>query len=114
MNKLLLHLEGTAVFALSLYAYFYFSFGWLMLVLLLLAPDLAMLGYLINNKVGSIIYNLFHTYVLSLCGVVIGFLFHDLLLAISLIWTAHIGMDRMVGYGLKYSSGFKDTHFDRV
>ncbi|SET18837.1 protein of unknown function [Salinibacillus kushneri] len=115
MNKILLHTEGFAVLALSVYFYEYSQFSWVLFFILLLAPDISMLGYLLNNKVGAILYNLFHTYSLSIgfiiCGIV---LFNSTLLAIGLIWSAHIGMDRMIGYGLKYPAEFKDTHLNRV
>ena len=74
-----------------------------------------MLGYLLNNKVGAIIYNLFHTYVMTILVILCGLFFSNaIVLAIGIIWTAHIGMDRMIGYGLKYPTAFKDTHLNRV
>ena len=83
--------------------------------ILLLTPDISMLGYLLNNKVGAMIYNLFHTYSLSIglviCGLILS---NETVLVIGIIWSAHIGMDRMIGYGLKYSTEFKDTHLNRV
>jgi hypothetical protein len=33
---------------------------------------------------------------------------------VALIWAAHIGMDRALGYGLKETSGFTRTHLGRV
>ena len=33
---------------------------------------------------------------------------------LGLIWLAHIGMDRAIGYGLKYPTNHKDTHLQRV
>ena len=83
--------------------------------LFLLAPDLSMLAYGINNHVGANIYNLFHTYIISILIVIIGAYFKiDIVIMIGLIWTAHIGMDRMFGYGLKYETDFKDTHIQRL
>lgn len=115
MNKILLHTEGFIVFVLSIYFYASFDFSWLLFFILLLSPDIAMLGYLINKKIGAIVYNLFHTYTTSLAVILFGFLFSfPILLAIGLIWTAHIGMDRMVGYGLKYPTSFKENHLHRV
>lgn len=115
MNKIILHLEGFIVFLLSIFFYKLYDFSWLLFIILLFSPDLAMLGYLINSKIGAYIYNIFHTYSLSLFTLLLGILFNFwLLLAIGLIWTAHIGMDRMLGYGLKYPTKFKDTHMQRV
>lgn len=115
MNKIILHIEGFFVFALSVYFYMTLEFSWVLFFLLLLAPDIAMLGYLINSKIGAIIYNLFHTYTISLIIVFLGIIFSlPTILAIGLIWTAHIGMDRMVGYGLKYPTSFKENHLHKV
>jgi len=86
-----------------------------MFLLLLLAPDLSMLGYLANPRLGSTIYNLAHTYVLplALAGIGLEANFHVCVL-LSLIWSAHIGVDRLLGYGLKYPTVFKDTHLQKV
>ncbi len=74
-----------------------------------------MLGYVINNSTGSIIYNFGHTYIIPLILIVLSVILHqDLMLALSIIWVAHIGMDRTIGYGLKYPSNFKDTHLQKV
>src|SRR5690625_4630478 len=115
MNKLILHLEGLAVLLLSLYFYWTNDFSWILFIILLFVPDLSMLGYLLNNKIGAVIYNIFHTYILLIVLIFISLLFdYSTLLSIRLIWTAHIGMDRLVGYGLKYPTAFKDTHLNRV
>lgn len=115
MNKTLLHVEGFFVLVLSLYFYWSLDFSWLLFIILLFAPDIAMFGYLAGNQTGAWIYNIFHTYSLPIVMILIAVvLSHSILLAIGLIWLAHIGMDRMIGYGLKYSTGFKDTHLNRV
>ncbi|WP_100011656.1 DUF4260 domain-containing protein [Lentibacillus sediminis] len=115
MNKVLLHVEGSSVLALSVYFYWASEFSWVLFFILLLAPDISMLGYFLNNRVGAVIYNLFHTYSLSIGVILCGLLLSaPAVTAIGLIWTAHIGMDRMVGYGLKYPTAFKDTHLNRV
>lgn len=115
MNKILLHIEGLAVLLLSLYLYESNEFSWILFLVLLFVPDVSMVGYLINQKVGALIYNLFHTYIIAIIVVFIGLFFtNQTTLAIGLIWTAHIGMDRMLGYGLKYPTHFKDTHLHRV
>ena len=109
----LLHLEGAAVFVLSLLAYYWSQGGWLQFVLLFLLPDLSMIGYIANARVGATTYNAVHCYVvpLALAGYSIGTNSHALL-SISLIWIAHIGFDRMLGFGLKYPTQFKDTHLN--
>lgn len=115
MNKMLLHIEGFTVFVVSLYFYGYNQFSWILFIVLLFTPDISMIGYLFNNKVGSLLYNIIHTYSLSVFIVMFGLILsNQMILAIGLILTAHIGMDRMIGYGLKYPTNFKDTHLNRV
>jgi Domain of unknown function (DUF4260) len=111
----LLRLEGLAVLVGALVLYFDAGFGWLILLLLFLAPDLSMLGYLGGPALGSLTYDVVHTYALPIALGVAGVLGgSDTALQLALVWLAHIGLDRLVGYGLKYPSGFKDTHLQRV
>jgi hypothetical protein len=111
----LLRVEGVALIVLSVLLYRETGGGWLMFGALLLAPDLSMLGYLAGPRVGAAVYNTFHTYALPAVVGALGMIFASLLMmAVALIWFAHIGMDRTVGYGLKYPSSFKDTHLERV
>lgn len=109
--KPLLHLEGAAIFALSIVAYRSSHGGWWLFALLFLAPDLSMIGYAFNARVGADCYNTFHTYTAPVLLAVVGHLAgKPASLLLSLIWIAHIGFDRMLGFGLKYPSGFQDTH----
>lgn len=112
--KRIVHFEGLVVFIAAIYAYSLYEFSWIVFWVFLLAR-LSMLAYGINNHVGANIYNLFHTYIISILIVIIGVYFKiDTVIMIGLIWTAHIGMDRMFGYGLKYETDFKDTHIQRL
>lgn len=74
-----------------------------------------MLGYLRDKQTGALVYNIGHSYLtpLALAGAGL-WSGSDLALSIALIWGAHIGLDRAMGYGLKYASGFKETHLSRV
>ena len=113
--KTILRLEGAAAFAAAVALYAHAGFSWPLFALLILAPDLAMLPYLIGPRAGAAAYNLAHTYALSVPLALAGYwLASPIALALGLIWTAHIGMDRMLGYGLKYASGFADTHLGRI
>ena len=113
--RVLLRLEGAAVLALAVAGYRASGGNWWLFALLLLAPDLAALGYLAGNRVGAATYNLVHTYALPLALLGYGLWgASPLALSLALIWLAHIGMDRAVGYGLKYATAFKDTHLGRV
>lgn len=115
LPRRLLHLEGLAVAAGALVLYFDAGFGWLLLVVLLLAPDLSMLGYLAGPRLGPLTYDVVHTYVGPLALAVVGVLGgYEIAVQIGLIWLTHIGLDRLLGYGLKYPTGFKDTHLQRV
>ena len=111
----LLRLEGLTMFSAAIVLFWQAGGSWLLFALLLLVPDIGMLGYLRNSRLGAITYNLVHAYplqaLLSLAGVLSG---NVLLLQIGLIWFAHIGMDRTVGYGLKYTHAFKHTHLDAI
>ena len=87
----------------------------MLFALLFLVPDLSMLGYLSGPGLGARLYNVVHSYVGALLLAGAAFLVdHALLLSLSLIWVAHIGADRALGYGLKYSSAFQDTHLGRI
>ncbi len=111
----LLRAEGAAVFLGVIVMYANQGFSGVAFVALLLVPDLAMVGYLLNPRIGSIAYNTAHFYGLPLALALIGLLTAaPLALQLGLIWLAHIGMDRTVGYGLKYPTDFKDTHLQRV
>jgi hypothetical protein len=111
----LLRTEGVALLALSVLLYWINGGSWLLFGVLLLAPDLSMLGYIAGPRVGAAIYNAFHTYAVPAVVGALGMIFASpLMVAVALIWFAHIGMDRTVGYGLKYPSSFKDTHLERV
>lgn len=108
---LMLRLEGAVVLVLAVWAFQAVGGNWWVFALLFLAPDLFMLGYLRGNEMGARVYNAGHTYlssaVLALVGVVLGL---HALVPIAIIWAAHIGFDRLLGYGLKDPSGFKVTH----
>jgi hypothetical protein len=111
----LLHLEGACILVLTVALYRAGHFRWWTFAALLLAPDLAMLGYLANAKIGAALYNLVHTEAgPSLLLVVCVAVPLPGLQPYALIWLAHLGMDRMLGYGLKYPTRFKDTHLQHV
>jgi hypothetical protein len=115
---LLLRLEGAALFFCSIFFYHSLGAGWIFFVSLCLWPDISLLGFLVNRKLGSVLYNLVHTEVLPGALAASSFALHRTsLLAFALIWLSHIGFDRLIGAGLKYpQSGhwFKDTHLQRV
>jgi hypothetical protein len=109
--KAILRLEGAAALAAASALYSQVGTGWLLFALLFLVPDVSMLGYLAGRRIGAVSYNLGHSYILPVTLGAVGFLLsHHSLVALSLIWVAHIGFDRMLGYGLKYATAFGHTH----
>jgi hypothetical protein len=111
----LLRLEGLAAAALSAVFYAHLGTSWWLFAALWLAPDLSMLGYLAGPGWGARIYNAIHSYVtpatLAVAALLLG---SPALLPIALIWINHIGVDRLLGYGLKYPAGFGWTHLSKL
>lgn len=122
--KLLLRVEGLALFIAAVFAYHWLGGSWWMFAALILVPDLSFIGYAFGPKIGSIAYNAFHSTIGPLLLGCLGWwldqdstmihILRDLGSFTALIWLAHIGFDRAVGYGLKYASAFKDTHLGRL
>jgi hypothetical protein len=108
-------LEGFILFVAGIYAWLAFGGAWWLFLLLLLTPDVSMLGYLVNARVGAAIYNLIHSYTLPALSLAFGLWFNiPVLMFGGILVLAHIGMDRTLGYGLKFGSGFRDTHLGKV
>lgn len=111
----LLRLEGALLLGMSIVFYTRLGDNWIVFAILLLAPDLAALGYLVNTTIGAAMYNLVHIELFPVALIVVGLaLTQALPVALGLIWFAHLGMDRMLGFGLKYPTKFQDTHLQRV
>jgi hypothetical protein len=109
--KNILKLEEAAMFAVCIYALSLFHADWWVYLLLLLGPDISMLGYLVNNTIGAVCYNLFHHKGIAIAVFITGFMLKDeWLQIIGIILFGHSSMDRMFGYGLKLNQGFKYTH----
>lgn len=110
-----LRIEGLAILTLCVVLYAYYGAGWVLFAVLFLVPDLTMLGYLVSPSVGAKVYNAGHWYVAPVLLWFGGALLDiHALTAVGFIWGAHIGMDRALGYGLKYPTSFGDTHLGRV
>ena len=113
--RVLLRLEGLAVAAVSVVLYARSGASWWLFAGLWLAPDLSILGYLSRPCRGARLYNAFHTYIVPATLAVIALLLRRTsLLPFALIWINHIGVDRMLGYGLKYPEGFGWTHLGKL
>ena len=114
-TTMLLRLEGLALALICVWLYRGLHESWLMFALLILAPDLSMLGYLAGPRVGAVIYNLVHNWAAPVLLFAIGWWGGvSVLLPLAFILGAHIGFDRALGFGLKLSSSFQDTHLGRI
>lgn len=115
LPRVLLHAEGLAVAVTAIALYFHADYPWWLLVALVLAPDLSMVGYLAGSTIGAVVYDAAHTYPLPVALAAVGLIVDaETAVQVGLIWLIHIGVDRAIGYGLKYPTGFKDTHLQRV
>jgi hypothetical protein len=109
-----LRLEGLVALVLATYLYANEGGSWLLFGALFFVPDISFAGYFAGPRVGAMVYNVAHSYV----GPIV--LAAALLLAgrpgplLALVWGAHVGFDRALGYGLKYPTAFHDTHLGRI
>jgi len=108
-----LRAEGLAAFVVAVVIYSIGDASWILFAVLFLAPDLSFAGYLAGPRRGAIVYNLAHSYVGPLL-LTAALLLLNQPLVLALIWVAHIGLDRALGYGLKLPTGFKDTHLGTI
>ncbi|MGO9007503.1 MAG: DUF4260 domain-containing protein [Beijerinckiaceae bacterium] len=113
--RMILRLEGLAVCLAALATYALAGFSWQRFAILFLIPDISFTGYLAGPRLGAVIYNLAHNYAGALVLAIAGYSSGNQLAAtMALIWIAHIGFDRALGYGLKYATSFDDTHLGLV
>jgi hypothetical protein len=111
----LLRWEGMALFVGMTLFYWISGASWQIYALFFFVPDLSMLAYLAGPRIGAGIYNVMHATIapllLALAGIATA---EPLAGSIALVWFAHIGLDRALGYGLKYDAGFRFTHLGRI
>jgi hypothetical protein len=113
--RALLRLEALALFLAAIALYVHSGASWKLFAILILAPDLSMAFYLGGPRIGALAYNAAHSTVGPIALAAIGyFVGPAILVSVALIWAAHVGFDRALGYGLKYPSGFGDTHLGRI
>jgi hypothetical protein len=113
--RILLRLEGLALLASMVLVYALWGGSWWIFALLLLLPDISLAAYLAGPGTGAIVYNAVHSTVIPAALAALGLaLGEPLMVSLAIIWLAHIGMDRAVGYGLKYQAGFGFTHLGRI
>jgi hypothetical protein len=113
--KTTLKLEELAMLLLGIFVFTQLDFAWWWFLVLFFTPDFGMLGYLFGNKIGALIYNLFHHKGLAVVLWLWGFYFHnEVFQLIGVILFSHAAFDRILGYGLKYEKGFKFTHLGEI
>ena len=111
--RLWLRVEGFAVLVVAVYLYARSEHSWVAFAALFLVPDISFVGYLAGPRVGAVVYNLAHSYVGPLL-LALAALMNGQALTWALIWAAHIGFDRALGYGLKYPTSVGETHLGRI
>lgn len=113
--SLILRLEGAVLGAICIWLFAGAGFSWWLFAILLLSPDLTMLGYVAGPRLGAFVYNAGHSWLgpvfLAAAGHLAG---SALCFALACIWGAHIGIDRALGYGLKFAAGFGHTHLGLI
>lgn len=113
--KTIIRLEEIAMFALALFAFVKTDYSWWVFPVLLLTPDVSMVGYLLNSRVGAVLYNVFHHKALAIGVYLIGIYFNlEWIQLAGIIFFAHSSIDRAFGYGLKYKEGFAQTHLGLI
>ena len=115
LPALLLRLESAAILIGAIALYADAGWSWLAFVGLLIAPDISLLALAVNDRLGAVLYDVVHNYTLPVAlGVVSLLADASLGVQIATVWIAHIGMDRQIGYGLRYPSNSKETHLQRL
>lgn len=115
--KTILRLEELAMTAAALYILSIHNLGFSLWTWLLLffTPDISMLGYAVNSRIGAFIYNLFHHKGIAIAIMLSGyFLNNETMIAVGALLFAHSSFDRIMGYGLKYTDSFQNTHLGPI
>lgn len=115
MVRLIIRAENLLILVGSVLAYRELGGSLLMFVLLILIPDVSMIGYLKDKRLGAMTYNLLHNYLIATLIIAVGFLVENLFISsIGLILSSHVSLDRVLGFGLKYPESFKGTHIQKL
>jgi len=113
--KTTIKLEEAMMSALSLSLFYHENFSWTWFAILFLAPDIGLLGYLNNPKTGAVTYNILHHKGLAILIYLSGIYFSIPKLQFTgILLFAHSSFDRILGYGLKYSDSFHNTHLGMI
>ena len=107
--------ESLAIGVAVVVVFIHLHFSWWWLPVLFLVFDTSMAGYLVNERVGAVCYNLGHAYVAP-AALLLGYVLTSARWCAfaGLLWAFHIAGDRVLGYGLKFATSFQDTHLGRI
>ncbi|UOB19081.1 DUF4260 domain-containing protein [Abyssalbus ytuae] len=110
-----LKIEELGMFCLGIYLFSQLDFAWWWFPVLILVPDIGMIGYLFNSKVGAVTYNIFHHKGIATLVYFLGIFTHNEIITLAgVILFSHSSFDRLFGYGLKFSDSFKNTHLGTI
>src|SRR5690554_138682 len=113
--KSILKLEELAQFILGIVLFSQLDYAWWWFPALILLPDIGMLGYVFNTKIGALVYNLFHNKAIGIAFILTGmFYLGETYTLVGIILFSHAALDRIFGYGLKYPDSFRNTHLGKV
>ena len=113
--KTTLKLEELAQFIFGIYLFSLLPFAWWWFPVLLLAPDIGMIGYIMNQKIGALTYNIMHHKGVAIVVYLLGIYLDDSVVQLAgIVLFSHSAFDRILGYGLKYERGFKYTHLGQL
>ena len=113
--NMILRIEAFFMLVLLIFCYWKLEYSWWIFAILFFVPDFSIAAYAISPRIGSYIYNLFHSTIFPIALVILSFIFEQfIILSLGLIWAAHIAFDRALGYGLKYPTAFQDTHLGTI
>lgn len=113
--KTTLKIEELIMLFFSVYLFSNLTFNWWWYLILFLLPDISFLGYVVNNKIGAFLYNVFHHKGLAISIYMLGiYLSNEYLQLAGIILFGHSSFDRILGYGLKYTNSFNNTHLGKI
>ncbi|MEP1095443.1 MAG: DUF4260 domain-containing protein [Cyclobacteriaceae bacterium] len=114
MNNII-KVEELLMFLFSIVLFNQTDYQWWVFLVFILAPDIGMVGYVVNAKMGAFTYNIFHHKGIALAVLCLGWFLENPMMELGgIILFGHASMDRIFGYGLKFSDSFKHTHLGKL
>lgn len=108
-------LEELAMLILSIILFYRLEYSFWWYLALFFVPDVSFLGYIVSPKIGAFFYNLLHHKGIAIILYLVGLYFsNNLIQLIGIVFFGHSCFDRILGYGLKYSDSFNNTHLGKI